>query len=77
MLARTLQDAVVKATKLCRKDGRLRYIFIGSLGYGITLRRPMEDCYWTNGLEAGSWSSDHRSGIRDSDIEDLIPIQSV
>lgn len=68
-----LEDAVSKATRASHKDGRLRYILCTGLGYSVSLRKPDDDCYWTNGEHGGSWSYDHRSGIRDSLIEDMMP----
>jgi hypothetical protein len=54
-----------------KADGRLRYVFLGGTGWIVTLRRrPMLDCYWTNGAEGGSWSAGAKEGKR---IQELTP----
>jgi hypothetical protein len=65
-------DKIRKAATLSRTDGRLRYVYWRGEGLIVSLRRPDCDCYWTNGVEGGTWSGDHRSGIRDSCVEEAM-----
>lgn len=57
-----LMTALARARRQSRKDRRLRYVYADGTRFRITLRRPDLRCYWTNGVDAGTWEASHDQG---------------
>lgn len=57
-----LGDALKAASRLSRRDGRLRFSYATAHGFQVTLRRPNGDCYWTNGQACGCWHAGEHEG---------------
>ncbi len=60
--ASIFEKTAKRAVRASKRDGRLRFILAGGHGFLISMRRPFQDCYCTNGDEFYFWEQSSNAG---------------